>query len=360
MAQIGRKSVGVHCDRICRAQLVKYDDPFRMKTRAQVVALVRDKIRMKHMALSTEETYCGWVARYYDHCLMLPKELRHERKMESFLTYLARERATAARTQNQAFAAVLFLYRDVLGIDLGKIDGLRAKRRIHERVSPSREQVKQLRAAIQDTPNTPGKLLVDLLYGCGLRVSEPLELRVKDVMWDEGPTGQLIIRGAKGGKDRRVPIPQVCVEPIRSQLGRARFIWEWDREHTPDVGVVLPHGLARKYPSAPCYWQWFWLFPAEKHCQHPRENITVRYHLLIDALQRVVRNAVEKIGLGGVLSPHSLRHAYATHSRERLDALRQLLGHSSIQTTAGYLHPVIEEAGNPLDDLLNGVPKPAW
>jgi integrase len=324
-----------------------------MKSRPEVLKLVQGKIRLLHYAHSTEDAYCHWIGRYYDFCLTLDPTLSPETKAEHFLTHLAVQLRVAARTQNQAFAAVLFLYKEVLDKPLGKVDALRAKRPSHERVSPSRDQVRQLRAAVENTQNTPARLIVDLLYGCGMRVSEPIGLRIKDVLWDEGPTGQLIIRGAKGGKDRRVPIPKTCVTPLRLQIAKAQDIWSDDRLNYPKVGVPLPGRLAIKYPSAPFLWQWFWLFPAGDHCNDPWSGLQVRYHLLPDCIQRAVQNAARKVGLEGMISPHVLRHAYATHSRESLDALRQLLGHSSIETTAGYLHPVINKASNPLDDLLN-------
>ncbi len=161
-----------------------------------------------------------------------------------------------------------------------------------------------------------------------------------------------MIRGAKGGKDRRVPIPLACTVPLRNQIERARVLWNLDRQNSPGVGVTLPGRLAVKYPNAPFAWQWFWVFPAENHCNDPRTGRRVRYHILSECIQRAVLKAARKVGLEGVVTPHSLRHAYATHSKESLDALRQLLGHSSIQTTAGYIHPVIDKASNPLDDLL--------
>ena len=323
-----------------------------MKSRKEVLDLVRRKIRLLHYALSTEDIYCHWIGRYYDFCLRQPSDQTPERKTEAFLTDLAVKLSVASRTQSQAFAAVLFLYKEVLGNPLGDVRALRAKRPFHERVSPSRDQVRQLRQAIEDTPGTPARLLVDLLYGCGLRVSEPVELRVKDVLWDEEPNGQLVIRGAKGGKDRRVPIPSACVAPLRFQMDHARSKWSYDRLNSPGVGVTLPNRVAVKYPTAPFMWQWFWLFPSENHCTDPRSGNRVRYHMLSECIQRAVHKAARKIGLGGVITPHVLRHAYATHSRESLDSLRTLLGHSSIETTAGYLHSVVDKASNPLDDLL--------
>src|SRR5208283_499319 len=317
---------------------------FRMKAREEVLSLVKMKVRLLHYALSTEDAYCHWIGRYYDFCLTQSVYQPSERKTESFLTDLALRLGVASRTQSQAFAAVLFLYKEVLGSPLGDVRALRAKRSFRERVSPSRDQVLRLRHALEDTPGTPSRLLVDLLYGCGMRVSEPVELRIKDLLWDEGRTGQMVIRGAKGGKDRRVPIPAVCVAPQRLQVGRARDRWNHDRQYAPTVGVTLPDRLGVKYPAARFAWQWFWLFPAENHCDDPRSGIRVRYHVLSECIQRAVLKAARKIGLEGVLTPHVLRHAYATHSKESLDALRILLGHSSIETTAGYRHPVIEKA----------------
>jgi integrase len=322
-----------------------------MKTRDEVLQLVKRRVRLLHYAFSTEDVYCHWIGRYYDFCLTQPEALPAERKTEAFLSDLATRLHVAARTQSQAFAAVLFLYKEVLGRPLGDVRALRAKRPSHERVSPSRAQVRELRTALEDTPGTPARLLVDLLYGCGLRVSEPVELRIKDVLWDEGPTGQLVIRGAKGGKDRRVPIPTACLAPLRVQWDRAHAAWREDRLTAPRVGVALPHRLSEKYPRARFDWPWFWLFPAEGHCDDPRSGLRVRFHVLPESIQRAVRKAACKVGLGGIVTPHVLRHAYATHSRESLDALRRLLGHSSIETTAGYLHPEVDRASNPLDDL---------
>ena len=323
-----------------------------MKSRSEVIALVREKIRLRHYSLSTEDVYCGWIARYYDFSARFQISLSPERKAEAFLTDLVRTHRVAARTQNQAFAALLFLYREVLGRPLESGDALRAKRPVHQRTSPSREQVRALRAAVEDTAITPVRLLVDLLYGCGLRISEPLELRVKDILWGEGPHGHLVVRGAKGGKDRWLPIPKSCVAPLRNQIDLAQSVWGWDRKHAPEVGVTLPYSLAEKYPRARFQWQWFWIFPAHEHCTDPRSDTRVRYHIMFDSLQRGVQRAAARAGLDGLITPDVLRHAYATHSKESIGSLKQLLGHSSVETTAGYLHPVVDRAGSPLDDLL--------
>jgi integrase len=322
-----------------------------MKSRSDVLQLVQAKIRLRHFAYITEEAYCHWTGRYYDFCLCLPKAWTPERKTEAFLTDLALKQGVASRTQNQALSALLFLYAEVLGKPLGDIHALRAKQPMHERTAPSREQVRALRQAIVDRPSIPARLIVDLLYGCGLRVSEPLELRIKDVLWSEN---QLVIPAAKGAKDRRVAIPACCTARLQAQCEVARRVWESDRQLFPTVGVNLPNQLGKKYPSAARSWQWFWVFPAARHCAHPRTGVTVRFHLLHDLIQRAVREAAIKVGLEGLVTPHVLRHAYATHSREPLDALRLLMGHVSIETTAGYKHPVVAKATNPLDDLLQG------
>lgn len=319
-----------------------------MKSRFEVVEMVRAKIRLRHYALSTEDAYCYWTRRYYDFCQPRPRGESSETKAEAFLTNLAK-RFYSAKTQNQALAAVLFLYKEVLGKPLGKVDAMRAKRPIHERVAPSRDQIRLFRAAVTDRPFTPTRLLVDLIYGCGLRVSEPLELRVQDVLWG---MNHIVIRSAKGGKDRRVPIPAGCIEPLRRQIEIARAVWESDRADNPGIGVPLPTRLGNKYPIAPYSWQWFWVFPAPGYCSDPFTGQTVRFRLLHDSLQRAVHDASVAAGLDHLITPHVLRHAYATHSKEPIETLRQLMGHWSIETTAGYRHPVVDKASNPLDDLI--------
>lgn len=310
------------------------------------------KIRLKHFAFSTERCYAEWARRYVAFLRDRRPEGASEQKFEAFLTALARECDVSAVTQNQAFNAIRFFYEHGVCSPLGEVRALRAKRRQHERMAPSREQVAALRRAVVDTPHTPARLLVDLLYGCGLRVSEPLELRVRDILWKES---QLIIRDAKGAKDRRVPLPCALVDPMRVQVERARLAWQWDRANAPAVGVSLPHRLAKKYPSMPWAWEWFWVFPAPGHCDHPRTGERVRYHLLDVALQRAVKAAAVKVGLYGTVTPHCLRHAYATHmlaAGESVRTVQEVMGHVSLETTQGYLHPEVERAGNPLDRML--------
>ncbi|PTY07521.1 recombinase XerD [Opitutaceae bacterium EW11] len=254
----------------------------------------------------------------------------------------------AASTQNQALAAILYLY-ETLKRPLAEIDALRAKRPAKIRTAPTRAQVRDLRRAIIDTEHTPARLLVDLVYGCGLRVSEPLGLRIRDVCVENK---YLLIRGAKGGKDRVVPIPETLINRLSGAVSRAKDSWKTHVALHPGIGVTLPSAIERKYPNASLSSGWFWLFPAASICEDPRSGKMVKYHLLPDALQRAVYRAARRIGAEHVITPHSLRHAYATHSREPIERLRILMGHYSINTTAGYRHPDADQTSNPLDDLL--------
>lgn len=316
------------------------------------------RIRLKHFALSTERAYVGWARRYVAFLQARRPVGTSEQKFEAFLSHLARVEHVSATTQNQAFNALRFFYEFGLGQKLGDVSALRAVRRTTERLAPSVEQIRAMRSVIQDTPHTPARLLFDLLYGCGLRVSEPLELRIRDILWGES---QLIIRDAKGAKDRRVNLPCSLIVPLRQQVERARLAWQHDRTHAPRVGVPLPHQLARKYPRAPFDWQWFWVFPAPAHCDHPRTGERVHYHLLPDALQRVVTRYARQIGVEGVVTPHCLRHAYATHLLARGASIKDVaasMGHVSIETTAGYCHENLARLGNPLDALQPTAPAP--
>lgn len=323
-----------------------------MKSKREILECTRRRIRLRHYALGTEDAYLGWISRYYDFALGLAANMGPEEKAESFLSSLATKIGVSARTQNQALSALLFLYSAVLEKPLGDVSALRARSPQRERVAPSKNQIRQFRSAVVDTAQTPARLLVDLLYGTGMRVSEPLELRIKDVLWDEG---QIVVRQAKGAKDRRIRIPKVCIAPLRAQIGCARAAWEWDRAHAPEVGVSLPGHLVSKYPSGQFSWQWFWVFPAGGHCKDSYTGKIVRHHILVDSLQRVVRTAAQKVQMEGLITPHVLRHAFATHMLAGgmdVRTIAELMGHSSLETTAGYLHPNVNASGSPLDDPI--------
>lgn len=324
-----------------------------MAKRDEILRLLVDRVRLKHMSIRTEECYRHWVARYCDFLRTMDPALASEAKIEAFLTHLARDRQVSATTQNQAFHAVRFLYTQVLCQPLGAVNALRAKRPVRERVAPSRDEVRRLLKALVDTPLTPAKLIGGLLYGCGLRVQEPLELRIKDVLFSDS---QLIIRAAKGDKDRRVPLPCCLVPMLKRQIERARLVWQSDRDNAPTVGVTLPGALGKKYPKAKYAWPWFWVFPSGNHCAHPRTGETVRWRLHEASIQRAVKQGATDAGLDTWVTPHHLRHAYATHSSEDVQVIQKILGHVNIETTMGYRHREITAASNPLDDMVLAAP----
>jgi integron integrase len=315
----------------------------------QALKLVRDVVRRKHFSYATEQAYCGWIARYGKFVAKLDSDLPAEQKLERFVTMLARG-GVAASTQNQAFNAVLFFYRDVLRREIGKVNGLRARREATVRVAPSIDETSRLLAAVKDRHGYPTRLIAHLLYGAGLRVSEPLNLRIKDVRFAES---QLIIRGAKGGKDRVVPLPCSLVGSLKLQIKRARVIWESDREN--GVPVPLPGRLEKKYPDARFAWQWFWVFPALKTCSHPRTGEIVRWRCHEANVQRAVKDAARQCGLDSLVTPHVLRHAYATHAMQRgafVRDVQSVMGHVSLETTMGYLHAENGRVPSPLDAAI--------
>jgi integron integrase len=322
-------------------------------TTPQAVELLRNQCRLQHLQWNTEQAYVGWLVRFAAHLAAHPPTVATPAgKMESFLTHLARVEDVAPSTQNQAFNALLYFYRRVLRVEVGEVDALRARRPTRERTAPTVAEVLAVRGALVDSLQLPIRLIFDLLYGCGLRVTEPLNLRLRDLDFERG---RLILRAAKGDKDRYAAIPRACLEPLHAQVERARAVWQWDRAHTPLVGVPLPHALARKYPRAPYAPGWFWLFPSPGHCNHPRTGERTHWRIHEGSVQRAVKAAADAVGLEGILTPHVLRHAFATHlltAGTDLKTLQELMGHVSIETTAGYCHPALTTT-SPLDRALS-------
>jgi len=313
-------------------------------TTVQAIEKLADVIRRKHLSLSTEQSYCGWLKRYCGYVKKLPPELSSEQKLERFLTALARK-DVAASTQNQAFNAIVFFYKEVAGIGIKNIQSLRARRPQQLRHAPSRENTARLLETIQAGEKPDISLAARLLYGCGLRVSEPLNLRVRDVNLE---TMQLTIRAAKGGKDRIVAIPRSAAEDLRMQLRAARATWQRDQNN--QVPVALPHRLAAKYPRAQFDLNWAWVFPADQTCADPRSKKIVRWRLHEANIQRAARKASRKLNVS--VLPHELRHAYATHCLNRganPRAIQEVMGHKSLETTMTYLHAESLSVASPLD-----------
>jgi integrase len=321
-------------------------------TKDQALAELKRVLRMRHYALSTTENYAHWTKRFFEF-LASRRDLDTTPavRMEAFLSALARTRCSAS-TQNQAFNALLFFYRHVVGIDPGRVEALRARRPKFARHAPTRDQVRALLREVRDTPVYPYRLIVSFLYGCGLRVSEPLGIRIRDI--DLGKA-RVLIRQAKGFKDRIVPIPPSLIEPIRRQIEAAEAVHA--RAVAAGIPTKLPNRLADKYRRAAGQFTWFWLFPAAFDCADPDDESgrsRVWWHCLDSGVQKAMREACERAGLPGVLTPHHLRHAWATHAIDAGASVRdvqEILGHKSLETTMQYLHSEIERVVSPLETL---------
>ena len=295
---------------------------------------VRELIRIRHYSIRTEQAYLQWIRRY-----ILFHGKRHPRDMGAdeltmFLSDLALKRNVSASTQNQALNAILFLYRDVLKISLPWLNDVqRAKKPQRLPVVLTRREVASLLARLEGT----SWLMAALTYGSGLRLLECLRLRVKDVDFHYK---QILVRDAKGQKDRVTVLPHNLIDPLRDHLAKVRELHERDtREGFGEV--YLPFALAEKYPSAPREWGWQYIFPSKRRSLDPRTGIARRHHVPEDALQRAVKIAVRSAGISKPASVHTLRHSFATHLLEAgydIRTVQELLGHSDVKTTMIYTH----------------------
>ena len=241
----------------------------------------------------------------------------------------------------------MFFYRDCLGQNLENVDALRAKKAVHERFSPSFDETKKLLFDVRDSGGYPCRLAVHLIYGCGMRVSEPLNLRIKDI---DLANSRITIRQAKGAKDRVVPLPCSLAKNLQIQMAHAKAVS--DKDILAGMPVQLPDRLDVKYPRLAFSPGWAFLFPGHNPCKHPRTGQIVRYRMLEENVQRAVRSSVRRLGLNPMLTPHSLRHAFATPLMRSGTAVRDvqvLMGHQSLETTMGYLHSEADRVSSPLD-----------
>jgi integron integrase len=297
-------------------------------------AAARARMRTRHFALRTEQAYLHWLRRFIAfHGRKHPRELGAP-DVEQFLTHLAVHRKVSAATQNQALQALLFLYRHVLEIELPWLNGVtRAAQPKRLPVVLTRAEVAALLVELRDT----AWLVASLLYGSGLRLSEGLRLRVKDLALERG---ELIVREAKDGRDRVTMLPEALGTPLRAHLSRLRGWFEEERRRGRP-GVSLPFALACKYPDAGTQWGWQYLFPAASLCRDPYSGLPVRHHLHEKVIQRAVQAAVHRAGLTRPASCHTLRHCFATHLLEDgydIRTVQELLGHSDLKTTMLYTH----------------------
>ena len=311
---------------------------------------VRAEIRVRHYALRTEQSYVDWIRRF-----ILFHDKRHPQDMgavevSAFLSHLATDRQVAASTQNQAKSALLFLYGQVLKVDLPWMDeiiGGRTQRKLPVVLTPA-----EIRRLLHELSGLTG-LVATLLYGTGMRLMEGLRLRVKDV---ELERRELVVRDGKGGKDRVTVLPENLLLPLQTQLALAKSMHDADLR--AGLGSVwMPDALAVKYPSAAKSWGWHWVFPSPAVSTDPRTGQTQRHHLHEQSIQRAVSLAAKRAGIDKPCSPHVLRHSFATHLLQAgydIRTVQELLGHADVKTTMIYTH-VMNRGGrgvrSPLDQL---------
>jgi len=309
--------------------------------RPGVLQVMRDRLRARHSAYRTEQSYLAWVRRYLRFFRgRHPRDLGED-DINRFLTFLATDRHVSASTQNQALSALLFLYREVLDQPLPRIaDVVRARRPKRLPVVLSSAEVLMVLAHLHGVP----RLVCALLYGTGMRLLECLRLRVQDVNFD---LGQIVIRQPKGRRDRTTMLPDSLVPDLERQLEASRDLFRADRKAGAG-GVSLPYALERKYPQAPTSWPWQCVFPATRPGTDPRTGAIRRHHLDPSTVQRAVKAAVRATGLTKRASCHTFRHSFATElllSGADIRTIQELLGHKDVSTTQVYTH-VLGRVGN--------------
>jgi integron integrase len=323
------------------AKVVSHDSP-------KLLDRMRAEIRVRHYSLRTEQTYVDWARRF-----ILFHNKRHPRDMgaaevRDFLSHLAVDRHVSASTQNQAKSALLFLYREVLGMELPWLDEVIAAR-VAKRLPVVLTQV-EARRLLDAMSGTMG-LVASLLYGTGMRLLEGLRLRVKDV---EFSRREIIVREGKGNKDRVTVLPENLILPLKAHLEKVKALHERDLE--AGFGeVYLPDALAVKYPNAARAWGWQFVFPSPVRSIDPRSGKERRHHVYETSVQRAVREAARLAEIHKPVTPHTLRHSFATHllqSGYDIRTVQELLGHSDVSTTMIYTH-VLNKGGrgvvSPLD-----------
>jgi len=311
---------------------------------------VREVLRYHHYAYRTEQTYCDWIKRFlkfYDYSRH-PKEMG-SMEVERFLSHLATESKVAASTQRQALNAIIFLYREVLDIELGDITPVRSKKQRRPPTVLTQGEVQQILRVMEGTH----RVMAQLLYGCGLRLMECIRLRIQD--FDFGK-GRIFVRGGKGGKDRTVVLPEVLRTTLAEHIEKVSLL------HAADLRagfgeVYIPEALARKYPNACREVGWQYVFPAKNRSVDPRSRKTRRHHVLESGLQKAVKTAVRHVGIKKRVGCHTMRHSYATHLLENginIRMVQELMGHKDVKTTEIYTHVMdkdIDAVQSPLDAL---------
>jgi integron integrase len=333
--------------RIPASHLGRRAEPER---RLRLLERVRARLKTRHYSERTEDAYCDWVRRF-----ILFHERRHpstmgEQEIAGFLTDLATAKNVSPSTQNQALHALLFLYRHVLGRNVGLVADIAPAKR--GRRLPTVLSFSEVRTILTRMRGVP-RLCASLMYGSGLRLSECTQLRVRDIDFERA---EILVRCGKGGRDRRVPLPRMAVPALTVHLERTRRRFERDLRDGVS-GAPLPNALARKLPSANRDWGWQYVFPAARVYVERETGKRRRHHLHETAVQRAFTAAVRSSGMSKRATCHSLRHSFATHLLENgadIRTIQELLGHTSLQTTMIYTH-VLNRGGlgvqSPADKL---------
>ena len=308
--------------------------------KSKLLQKVRFKIRRKNYSYHTEKSYTRWIVRFIKFCgTRHPLEIQ-PKEIEHFLNYLAVDRKVAASTQNQALCAIIFLYKQVLGKQLPEFEHIQwAKKPKNLPVVLTRDEVRKVLSHLDGVP----LLLARLLYGSGLRISEAIRVRVKDV--DFGYR-QLLVRNGKGNKDRITVLPSIAVESLRKQINKVDLLHKRDLKRGYG-NVQLPNALAKKYPGASSSLKWQYLFPSHRISADPRTGTKHRYHISDTYIQRKLHRAVKLSGISKRASCHTLRHSFATHLLEDnydIRTIQELLGHKNVKTTMIYTH-VVNQGG---------------
>lgn len=308
-------------------------------------------VAARKIALSTEQSYRVWINKYlaFLNSPAARESETSERKMEVFLSDMARQDYSSV-SQDQAFNAILFLYRHVLKVDLKDVNALRARKTSRARYTPTQDEIMAMLGHLKNSPTYNIRLAVAMLYACGLRVSEVCQIRIKD--FDLERMVVTVFEG-KNDKDRVVRIPDILLPAIRKQLARATALAEIDI--AAGQPVQLPGRLDIKYPRNQFDARWHFMFPSPTPCTHPRTKKIVRWCIGPDVIQRAVKRASEAAGVAGKVTPHCLRHSFCSHlldGGENIKRVAEAMGHTDIRTTAGYGRKDCEGMRSPLDRII--------
>jgi len=321
----------------------------------EVVQKVRNLCRVEFKAWKTEQSYVGWVCRYLLWWAGLSPEAKAgfpepAARFKGFLEYLATVRKVSPATQSQAFNAILYLFK-VMGVKLGEVGPIkRPPERKRKPIIVDRQIVERVIAQMPNSPESPTRLIAEICYRSGTRISEALSLRVKDVQFSDG---LLILRDCKGFKDRDAILPCALVVSLKAQLAYARRIWEED-QHRKNCHSI-PLSLLRKYPHLERSWNWAYVFPGHQLSIQRETGRRLRHHLLDSVVQRAMAKIVRQDERAdGVLTPHILRHCFVDNLLKngmRIEEVREVVGHEDIRTTAIYAHPEVERARQIVDEV---------